>query len=336
MSKINVESVFILLIVLFALAIVSYSYSPSTTESMRTNSNKTYSESSENSETSDNSTTQNRFDNYNHYTGTSNALKSGTTFYGGNGGKVVVSSDGSGTQTLTVTLSSGGENPLTLTTKNSNNSKTTFYGDNGASATVTTSENGQQAIKVKTTQGTTVFTESGAVHKNDNGELTSSQYYGSTGTSIQPNSASYYNDDVSAGSATGPGGNTAYYASGPNGNTAVGTTSSASSSSGSATGPRGNTAYYASGPNGNSAVGINASQIPAGQEDLYMLKSQIVPPVCPVCPSPSLYPRNEPCPACPACARCPEPAFECKKVPNYNSINEDYLPQPVVNDFSSF
>ena len=47
-------------------------------------------------------------------------------------------------------------------------------------------------------------------------------------------------------------------------------------------------------------------------------------------------PRDEPCPACPACARCPEPAFECKKVPNYNAINDNYLPQPVLNDFSSF
>lgn len=27
------------------------------------------------------------------------------------------------------------------------------------------------------------------------------------------------------------------------------------------------------------------------------------------------------CPPCPACARCPEPAFECKKVPNYSQSN---------------
>ena len=42
------------------------------------------------------------------------------------------------------------------------------------------------------------------------------------------------------------------------------------------------------------------------------------------------------CPPCPPCARCPEPAFECKKVPNYRSTDDRYLPKPVLNDFSQF
>lgn len=47
--------------------------------------------------------------------------------------------------------------------------------------------------------------------------------------------------------------------------------------------------------------------------------------------------KKEKCPPCPACARCPEPAFECKKVPNYKSpASDNYLPMPVLNDFSSF
>lgn len=47
--------------------------------------------------------------------------------------------------------------------------------------------------------------------------------------------------------------------------------------------------------------------------------------------------NNGSCPPCPACERCPEPAFECKKVPNYRSQNiGSYLPMPVVNDFSTF
>ena len=29
-------------------------------------------------------------------------------------------------------------------------------------------------------------------------------------------------------------------------------------------------------------------------------------------------------------------AFECKKVPNYNAINNQYLSIPVLNDFSTF
>ena len=82
--------------------------------------------------------------------------------------------------------------------------------------------------------------------------------------------------------------------------------------------------------------GIPASQIPPGQEDLYILKSEIVPPVCPACPQSSACPREEKCPPCPACARCPEPAFECKKVPNYSAMSDEYLPMPVLNDFSQF
>ena len=48
-------------------------------------------------------------------------------------------------------------------------------------------------------------------------------------------------------------------------------------------------------------------------------------------------PKNESCPPCPACERCPEPAFDCKKVPNYRSPSiGQYLPMPVLNDFSTF
>jgi hypothetical protein len=50
-------------------------------------------------------------------------------------------------------------------------------------------------------------------------------------------------------------------------------------------------------------------------------------PVQVTCPAP---------PPCPACARCPEPAFECKKVPNYNRADKDNLPQAVLPNYSSF
>jgi len=93
---------------------------------------------------------------------------------------------------------------------------------------------------------------------------------------------------------------------------------------------------YALSYNDTLPKGIPASQILPGQEDLYILKSEVVPPVCPACPTSSVCPRQEPCPPCPACARCPEPSFECKKVPNYNAINNEYLPTPVLNDFSQF
>jgi hypothetical protein len=47
--------------------------------------------------------------------------------------------------------------------------------------------------------------------------------------------------------------------------------------------------------------------------------------------------KSEDTPPCPACERCPEPAFECKKVPNYRSPSmQNYMPIPVLNDFSKF
>ena len=89
----------------------------------------------------------------------------------------------------------------------------------------------------------------------------------------------------------------------------------------------------------NTINGIPASNIPSGHEDLYILKSQVVPPVCPACPPVYLDKKElgKECPPCPACARCPEPAFDCKKVPNYElGPQNTYLPRPVLNDFSTF
>lgn len=88
-------------------------------------------------------------------------------------------------------------------------------------------------------------------------------------------------------------------------------------------------------------AGIPRSQIPAGQEDLYILKSEIVPPVCPACPT-VICPEPEPfdqskCGPCPPCARVRTDDFECKKVPNYKAAAQsDILPVPVVSDFSGF
>lgn len=87
----------------------------------------------------------------------------------------------------------------------------------------------------------------------------------------------------------------------------------------------------------NNLMGISRNQIPSGDEDLYILKSQVVPPVCPACPTVTACPRQEPPPPCPPCARCPEPSFECQKVPNYSSNNVSrYVPRPVLADFSQF
>jgi len=84
-------------------------------------------------------------------------------------------------------------------------------------------------------------------------------------------------------------------------------------------------------------LGVRRRDIPRGEEDLYILKSSIVPPVCPKCPEAASCPREKPCPPCPACARCPEPAFTCKKVPDYSAAMVDgSLPLPMLNSFSAF
>ena len=82
--------------------------------------------------------------------------------------------------------------------------------------------------------------------------------------------------------------------------------------------------------------GIPESEIPEGDEDLYIKKTEVVPPVCPKCPDVTACPKPSKCPPCPPCGRCPEPAFECKKVPNYRRKDDDMLPRPVLADFSQF
>ena len=262
------------------------------------------------------------YDNYNHYTGSSSSssqLQSGAVYSDGSGNNITVVVNVDGTVNLRLTQVNS-YNPIVLVPQPSTPN---VYVYNGFTATVITTSSGT-AIKITMPNGKTrIYTSTSA-------PLTSTQYYGSTGSPVQTGSYStaYYggSNGGSAGAATGPQGNTAYYAQGPQGTTVAGTTMSSSGSD-----------YYNSLP-----PGIPRSQIPAGQEDLYILKSQVVPPVCPVCPTiTSSSSSNDPdkeakCPPCPACARCPEPSFECKKVPNYSAIDNAYLPQPVLSDFSTF
>lgn len=335
----NTEALFLFLILLLGLVLCSFLGGNCGNEGFTNNpNNDSIDKANEIQSSSGASTTSaNKYDNYNHYSGISTQLTPGTIFYGPNNTTTNVITNSDGTQSLQIILP-GSSTPITLSSKPSNvesytnyygnqATTTTFYGPNGVVATVINTNNGQQAIKVTTPKKTYYYYISGTYSNTTN---TSTQYYGSTGYPIQqaPNSLAYtgpYGNAQaisgpyggSAGAIAGPSGNTAYYAQGPMGNTVVGKTSGAD--------------YSTSLPQG-----IPRSQIPPGKEDLYILKSEVVPPVCPACPASSACPRQEPCPPCPACARCPEPAFECKKVPNYNAINNDYLPTPVLNDFSQF
>jgi len=236
---------------------------------------------------------------------TTNDNISATTYYGPNGYARVIKNSSTGQYAVEVTGPNGekvvySSNTNTIYTNGSNSLEgTTYVGPNGT-ATIVKGDNGQYVVKISDNYGNVIIYDSKnkTAYTNTNGSSDPYYYNGNNYTSTNTNSGSASVDTVS--------------------------------------GQYGNTAFYATGPNGNSVAGVSGSSIPPGDEDLYILKSQIVPPVCPACPSAASCPRQEPCPPCPACARCPEPAFECKKVPNYNNINDNYLPMPVLSDFSTF
>jgi len=201
---------------------------------------------------------------------------------------------------------------------NANSQDEEFYGPNGETGKVI-NYNGNKAIQINTKLGSHIFTLNNHITTNETISSpfnlnystynnTPSTYFGSTGVNGANvnNNNKAYNDSTSQ-SQTKPQSQSTYMAQ------------SASYD------------YSNSLPKG-----IPRNQIPPGKEDLYILKSEVVPPVCPACPPATTIPRQEKCPPCPACARCPEPSFECKKVPNYNAINNQYLPIPVLNDFSTF
>lgn len=273
-----------------------------------------------------------KYDNYNH----NNKTSYPTMYYGPNGATAKLVSS-SGVYSVIVTDGNGNASTYTVNTNNNTTSNTnvntntntaskttnsakatttTYYGPNGGKASIVNT-NGATAIQVVDSNGNvTTYISQNPQTYNPSYDNTNPNVTYSSGTNYN---AAYAQGPYggSAGSVQGPAGNTAAYVQGPAGNTAVATNN---------TNP-----YYSTMPRG-----VSGSQIPSGQENLYILKSEIVPPVCPACPASSACPRQEPCPACPPCGRCPEPSFECKKVPNYNSISSEYLPQPVLSSFSSF
>jgi putative hemolysin len=275
-----------------------------------------------------NSNMNSNYDNYNHFDGTSYP----TIFYGPDGGTARVIQTGND-NTIVITYKNGTTDIYYIDNDSNTVNINTYYGPNGGSAKIITQSDGKQAVELTTPDGSKIlYTEDNTYVYNSQDDTLNSydvdQYYGPNGGQ--------------ATTISGPQGNAAAVTT-PNGNTYAGTNSNTNQYYGQ-TGAQENTyagtnydssAYYNSLP-----PGVPKSQIPDGQEDLYILKSEVVPPVCPVCPEPIVqcpdnYNKNN-VPPCPPCARCPEPAFDCKKVPNYNAFNPDYMPVPVLNDFSSF
>ena len=81
----------------------------------------------------------------------------------------------------------------------------------------------------------------------------------------------------------------------------------------------------------------NSENVDDDDDDLYILKSQIVPPVCPKCPDVKRCDTTKDCPACPAPKRCPPKPFECKMVPKWSDPRESKNgPRPILNSFDTF
>jgi hypothetical protein len=256
----------------------------------------------------------NNYDNYNHY----NGISSPSIFYGPEGrtAKIVQTPD---SNTIVITNKNGTTEIYHIDTNATDPNLAVYYGPNGGSAKTITN-NGKQAIELTSPDGTTVIYTDNNIGADEIRDETIHQY-----NPVDNNVGFDYE------TAHGPRGGEINSVSGPRGNEIN-----------TVTGPRGNTyASYDSSSYYNSLPpGIPRSQIPPGDEDLYILKSQVVPPVCPKCPDPIVQSSDtfdaSKCPPCPPCARCPEPAFDCIKRPNYSAFNQNYMPVPVLSDFSTF
>ena len=342
----NTEALFLFLILLLGLVLCSFlggQYKEGYNNQSHYNNNNMSNNSNQSSTTNTNQSSSNskpssQYDNYNHYSGTSTPLTAGQVFNGPNGGTISVITNSDGSQSLQITTATGqtpvlytSEQPSSTKTEGyttyngANASATTFYGPNGGTATVVTGDNGQQAIRLDSNNGTVTYTLSTA---NPNGYYNPPGYNppGSVGVYNPPG----YNPPGTVGAYNPPGYNPPGTSSNPPGYNPPGTVG----------------AYNPPGynPPGNSATnpwmsalppGVPFSQIPPGDENLYILKSEIVPPVCPAC-NVNASQNISQCPPCAPCGRCKLPPFECKKVPNYSAIDDEYQPVPVLNDFSTF
>jgi len=267
-------------------------------------------------------------------------------YYGPNGGSAKIISDNDGKSAVEVTKPDGTQ--IVYTEENTyassdttpyatNNVETnSFYGLAGGSATTATGPMGNTARSFTGPNGNTARSFTGP-----NGN-TATSYNGNNGFRSGNNDLGSGNNGFGSGNNDLGSGNNGF-GSGNNdlgsGNNGFG--SGIASGIRSVFGSESDSTRQQSSDYYNSLPpGVPRNQIPNGQEDLYILKSQVVPPVCPACPPPVVKcdknSDNSKCPPCPPCSRCPEPAFDCKKVPNYGSFNQNYMPIPVLNSFSTF
>lgn len=270
---------------------------------------------------------------------------SATITYGSNGMNSIQVKDSNGNIVLTLTnnattgVSTATTDAGTTVSTNYDNynhytgtsSPNIYYGPDGGTAQVIQTPNNNSIVITYKNGATEIY----YIENEDNVDPDVSVYYGPNGGSakiITQNGQRAVEITTPNGSKIVYTGNNAYTYNSQDGTINqydVDTNSS---------GTNYNTAYDSSAYYNSLPAGIPRSQIPPGEEDLYILKSQVVPPVCPKCPDPIIYNENDPnkCPPCPPCARCPEPSFTCEKVFSAKSVNSGSFPMPVLNDFSTF
>lgn len=218
---------------------------------------------------------------------------------------------------------------------------TIFYGPNGSTARVIRNGSGEMLIFTTTSGGqNNVY----YIDANKSGDINTAQYTGKNGghaNIIWDDSTGAYVAKVIT-----PDGQTYIYhehndqSAGDNDGTSTDTTADANdayiytnNNYSSITGPDGNTVHTYS---TTLPPGIPRSAIPKGQEDLYILKSEIVP--APVVCEPQIVTvyKDAECPPCPPCQRM-EMNYDCVKIPKYSEIPTDQQPNPnLVDDYVGF
>lgn len=257
--------------------------------------------------------------------GTTSSSTSGTTTSSSSGSASPTSSGSSSPTTTTTTTSTtpttttSTSGTTTTTSPPSISENTVFYGPYGGTANVVKGSNGLYMIQLTNSNGQTSY-----YIQNTSSSSTSQPppYYSSSQSSYQPPppppppSYPNYSTYSSIQSPTSQQPYTYPLSQQPIQQSTI------------------NNQYNSTLP-----PGIPASQIPSGEEDLYILKSEVIPPVCPVCPEPivTVKSKTDSCAPCPPCGRCPQPSFDCKKVPNYNSPNNDnILPSLIIPPYSTY
>lgn len=270
-------------------------------------------------------------------------------------------------KTITVSSSLPSSSSAVTVTTSSNynvyvNVPTTFYGTDG---TITYIQNNYTTITVTSPNGTTYTYTSDNTSTTD---ITKNTYYGSNGGFCR-----VYSDGTNYFIEVQPPSGSMYFLTSNNPGTPA------------------TIATLGVPPTAAAASTINNpyAPYPDTTASLYMLKSEMIPPICPRCPNvnPALIAdvkmyeenhqqqqqqqqQNNPviddsnmfnnntnsspkqskkkyrnhgpckeCTPCKPCGRCPEPNFECKKVPNYDAIrinDPTLIPLVGMTDYSTF